>query len=227
MIKGYFGVPGCGKTSLLVQTAIKEQKRLIKPYDHIYTINFKCAGCKEINWEDLAKYKMYNSLILIDEISTCADNREFKTFSKEHRDFFIMHRHLGNDIIWATQNYEKVDKTIRELTQELWYMSKSIIPLLSEITRARRIYRNININEHTSELTLGYRFCNMLEGFLAKNNKFVYRRPLYKYFDSFDELMIAEREIIYEVQTEKIPRKSSLYINKKIKEKIWKKKQKI
>lgn len=196
MIKGYFGVPGSGKTTILTRTAIKELRRIKKRYDHIYTINFKCSGCTEIEWEDLAIYKMYNSLILIDEISTLADNREFKTFSKGHRDFFIMHRHIGNDIIWVTQNYEKVDKTIRMLTQELWYMSKSIIPFLSQFTTSKRIYRTITINEHTSDLVLGYRFCNLLEGFLVKNFEIVYRKPYYKYFDSFDELMLKNRPLL-------------------------------
>lgn len=218
MIRGYFGVPGSGKTTTLVKKAIKELKR--KRYEHIYTINFKCSGCIEIEWEDLANYKMYNSLILIDEISTLADNREFKTFSKNHRDFFIMHRHLGNDIIWATQNYEKVDKTIRELTQELWYMSKSIIPIIDKFTRSKRIYRNININEHTSELTLGYRFANMLEGFLVSNNEIVFRSKYYKYFNSYDELMLEDREILIKNKIEPYPKRKRLKL--KIRGKLWK-----
>ncbi len=196
MIKGYFGVPRSGKTTTLVKTAISDLKRLKQRYDHIYTINFKCSGCTEIIWEDLANYKMYNCLILIDEISTLADNREFKSFLNEHRDFFVMHGHFGIDIIWCTQNYEKVDKTIRELTQELWYMSKSVVPFLSQFTICRKIYRQININEHTSELTLGYRFCNFLEGLFVSNLEIVYRKPLYKYFDSYDELMLADRPVL-------------------------------
>lgn len=207
MIKGYFGVPGCGKTTNLVKTAIKEQKRLIKRYEKIYTINFKCSGCIEINWSDLANYKMYNSLILIDEISTLADNREFKKFANEHRDFFVMHRHLGVDIIWCTQNYEKVDKTIRELTQELWYMSKSVIPILSNFTTSKKIYRQISINEHTSELTLGYRFCNFLEGLFVSNFEFTYRKPLYKYFNSYDELMLANRPLLSKNESVSFPKK--------------------
>lgn len=216
MIIGYFGVPGCGKTTTLVKKAIKEQKRIKKRYKNIYTINFKCSGCIEIQWEDLEKYKMYDSLILIDEISTVADNREFKTFSKEHRDFFIMHRHLGNDIIWVTQNYEKIDKTIRELTQELWYMTKTIIPVLDEFTRSRKIYRNININEHTSELTLGYRFCNWLEGIMASNNQIVWRRKYYKYFDSYDELMLEKRPIIDKKDKIPYPERKKRWKKKKI-----------
>ena len=203
MIKGYFGVPGCGKTTTLVKTAIKEQRRLKKRYKNIYTINFRCSGCTEITWEDLAIYKMYDCLILIDEISTLADNRAFKSFLNEHRDFFIMHRHLGIDIIWCTQNYEKVDKTIREMTQELWYMSKSVVPLLRQFTTSRKIYRQININEHTSELTLGYRFCNFIEGLFVCNLELTYRKPLYKYFDSYDELMLKDRPVLE--KNDKVP----------------------
>ncbi len=205
MIKGYFGVPGSGKTTILAKCGIKEIKRLKKRYENIYTINFKLSGCIEIDWSDLAYYKMYNCLILIDEISTLADNREFKSFMKEHRDFFIMHRHLGIDIIWATQNYEKVDKTIREMTQELWYISRSVVPLLGQFTRAKKIYRQININEHTSELTLGYRFCNFLEGIFATNNELVFRKKYYKYFDSYDELMLKDRPVLTKNDKEPFP----------------------
>jgi len=110
MIKCYFGVPGCGKTTTLVKVARKEQKRLKKRYKEIYTINFQCVGCIPIEFNDLKEYKFNDALILIDEITMDADNRSFKTFPKEIRDFFILHRHLGVDIIYATQNYENVDK---------------------------------------------------------------------------------------------------------------------
>lgn len=195
MIKGYFGIPGSGKTTNLVKIALKELRRFKKRYDHIYTINFKCSGCIEITWDDLANFKFYNSLILIDEITLNADNRKFKDFSDEHRDFFILHRHVNCDVIWSTQNFDKVDIKIQSITQELWYMSKSVIPLLSQFTSSRRIYRTIVINEHTGDLKLGYRFCNFLESFFASNIEITYRRPLYKHFDSFDELTLANRPV--------------------------------
>ena len=126
-----------------------------------------------------------------------ADNREFKSFSQDLRDFFILHRHLGCDIIYATQNFENVDKKIRDLTSELWYMSKSVIPFFREFTTAKRIYRNININEYTSDLTLGYRFCNLLESFFTSNFMIIFRRKYYKYFDSYNTLGLEKREKYY------------------------------
>ena len=189
MIKAYFGVPGCGKSTTLV----KEWKKNKKRYKHIYTINIDIKGCKRIEKEDLEKYKFTDSLILWDEITMDADNRDFKSFSKPLRDFFLLHRHMGTDIIYATQNFENVDKKIRDLTSELWYMSKSVVPILREFTTTKRIYRNVNINENTSELTLGYRFCNFIESLFVSNFKIILRRKYYKYFDSWDELNLKER----------------------------------
>lgn len=205
MITCYFGVPGAGKTTLLTKfayNAIKDQKRpkwLLKlkkrkKYAHVYT-NFYCEGAEKIDFKDLDKYKVYDSLIILDELAMDADNRKFKEFSNNIRDFFILHRHLGNDIIYATQSYEAVDLKIRFLTQELWYMSKSVVPILREFTTAKRIYRNININEHTSELTLGYRFCNIIESFFVRNYQICLRRKYYSKFDSFDEGQLAPRPI--------------------------------
>lgn len=195
MITGYFGVPGVGKTTLLTKIAVKAIKRMNKgrgKYEQVYT-NFYCKGALKLDFNDLKNFKVVNSLILLDEITMDADNRDFKNFPDEIRDFFILHRHLGNDIIYATQGYDAVDKKIRLLTQELWYMQKTVLPLFSEITSAKRIYRTININEHTSELTLGYRFCNLVESFFTSNYKTVWRRRYYKYFDSFDEGVLEQR----------------------------------
>lgn len=196
MITCYFGVPGCGKTTLLTKFAVRELKRMKRGrsvYKHVYT-NFYCKGAEVIDYRDLANYKITDSLILLDELAMDADNRKFKTFSDNMRDFFILHRHLGCDIIYATQSYEMVDLKIRQLTAQLWYMSKTVVPVLSMFTSAKKVYRTIAINEHTSELTLGYRFCNLLEAFFASNYKCVFRPRYYKYFDSFDEDVLKSRK---------------------------------
>ena len=191
MIKCYFGVPGVGKSTILVKEYLKNKKK----YDHIYTINLDIKEVPKIDKKILEEYKMYNSLILWDEITIDADNRGFKTFSKELLEFILLHRHLGIDIIYATQNFENVDKKIRDLTSELWYMSKSVIPLFSQFTSIKRIYRTININENTADLTLGYRFCRGLEKFFASNFNLIFRPKYYKYFNSHEEGVLESREI--------------------------------
>ena len=195
MIKGYFGVPGCGKSTTLV----KEYRKNRRKYKNIYSVNIEIKGVKQITKEDFEKYKFPDSLILWDEITLDYDNREFKKFTNEAKEAWLLHRHFGTDIIYATQNYENVDKKIRDLTLELWYMSKSVIPLFSSFTTTKRIYRNININENTAELTLGYRFCNFIESLFVSNFKLIWRRKYYKYFDSWDELTMKERKDYEEV----------------------------
>lgn len=190
MIKGYFGVPGCGKSTTLV----KEYRKNKRKYKNIYSVNIEIKGVKQITKEDFEKYKFPDSLILWDEITLDYDNREFKKFTNEAKEAWLLHRHFGTDIIYATQNYENVDKKIRDLTLELWYMSKSVIPIFRGLTTTKRIYRNININENTAELTLGYRFCNFIESLFVSNFQIIWRRRFYKYFDSWDELTMKERK---------------------------------
>lgn len=221
MLICYFGVPGCGKTTLLTKFVAKELKKIKKgksKYKQVYT-NFYCKGAKIIDFKDLDKYKIYDSLIVLDEITLDADNRKFKQFTDGTRDFFILHRHLGNDIIYATQSYDLVDLKIRALTQELWYMSKSVIPFLNKFTSAKRIYREISINEHSSELTVGYRFCNLIESLFVSNYKLVFRPFYYKYFNSFDECQLQDRPIFSSYAWEEYNRekKSNSSILKKIK----------
>lgn len=192
IITGYFGTPGCGKTTILSKFAIKELRKIKKGksnYDHVLT-NFFVEGAEQVNIYDLGKYDIERSLILLDEISMDIDSRDYKSFSKSLRDFFILHRHVGNSIIYGCQDFEKVDKVVRNLTFDLWYVHTSVIPFFNQFTIAKRIYRNININEYNSELTIGYRFAKIAEIFFTPAKRICFRPFYYKYFNSFDKLQL-------------------------------------
>lgn len=192
MVTGFFGVPGVGKSTLLVKIALTELNRIKKgksQYKHVLS-NFPIAGCEMVRFEDLGKFEISDSLIIFDEISMDADSRDFKSFPKNVRNFFILHRHFNNKIVYATQDFEKVDKCIRALTFDLWYLSSPVMPVLRNYTIAKRIYRNININEFTSELTMGYRFAKFLEIIFNKCKIAVWRPRYYKYFNSYDKLQL-------------------------------------
>lgn len=201
MITCLFGVPRVGKNTMLTKIARKALRQRVgfmglfgrNRYDHVYT-DFACEGCEQIDFKKLGEYKFYNSLIIFGEMALEADNREFKTFQKEIRDFLVLHGHLWNDVVYATQNYSNVDKKIRELTEELWYLSKSVVPILREFTTAKRVYRTIAINEYTGDLIMGYRFCNFLESLFTSNYKIVFRRLYYRYFDSWEEGVLEQRD---------------------------------
>lgn len=197
-VTGFFGVPRVGKSTILTKIAKKAQKK--KQYKEIYTINIQIDGCKPIPWDYLKTYRPENSLILIDEITLEADNREFKTFPQEIKAFFMLHGHVHCDIIYVTQNYENVDKKIRDLTYDLWYMEKSPLPFFRNFTKAKRIYRKITINEQTSELKMGYRFGTFIEGLFIGNKMIVWRPKYYQYFDSWALLSLESRPTMPKIE---------------------------
>lgn len=197
MISGYFGVPGSGKTTILTALAQKEIRRIRRgtsSYEHVLT-NFYCIGCERVEFVDFNKYSTHNCLILLDELTLDADSRSFKSFPQGIKEFIVMHRHLRNDIIYFVQDYSRIDKTIRELTNDLWYVRKPVFPFFNRFSICRRIFRNIVINEFTSDLVLGYRFSKFLERLFIPHGtcKLIYRPRWYRYFDSFDEGALAER----------------------------------
>ena len=130
------------------------------------------------------KYKLIeNSLILIDEITLFADSRDFKTFPFPIKQFFILHRHYCCDIIYFTQHYNNVDKKIRDLTFDLYFVR----PFLFWFSKATRIFRTLDIQEQTHEIVNGYRFSNILDIiFVGKVVQFCFRPSWYKYFDSYE-----------------------------------------
>lgn len=193
MITGYFGLPGSGKTTFLTMIAQKELRKLRRGrsrYKHILT-NFYCKGCERIEYNDFGKYDIQNSLILFDEITLDADSRNFKQFSQEKKEAFILHRHACNDIIYFTQQWDGVDKKIRDLTANLYYVKKVFanIPLMKPFqifSVANQVYRTLEINEYSKEIITGYRFPNWLEKLLGVTKQRCFRMRWYKFFDSWD-----------------------------------------
>lgn len=197
MITCFFGLPGCGKSTLLAKIAQQELKRIRKgksKYKRVLS-NYFILGCSKLNFRDIGLVDMSDSLLLIDEISLDADSRDYKDFSKNLKQFFILHRHYGVDIIYATQQYDGVDRKIRELTHNLYYMKK-----IGPITYATTIFRKITISDD-SEIKMGYVFPSLLKIFTDIKNTMVFcwRPRYYKYFDSFDAPALPYKDFeIYE-----------------------------
>lgn len=209
MITGYFGVPGCGKTTLAAKKArklnklIKRDKKRVKkgkkskcPYDRVLT-NFECKGCYKIDFKDIGVKDIQHCAIILDELTIDADNRDFKNFARSSVEGFIYHRHYFNDIFYYTQNYQAVDKKIRDLTHTLFFVKKSMLPFFSLFTRAKIIFRTIEINEMSKEIVNGYRFPNFFENILdvlgiLKLGEICFRPFYYKDFDSFSQPLNLE-----------------------------------
>lgn len=184
MITCFFGLPGAGKSSMLAKIAYDEQKRMAtgkSPYKRILA-NYYIEGCEEINFSDLGVYDTSESLILLDEITLDADSRDFKTFSKQLKEFFILHRHYHCDVVYATQAFDAVDKKIRDLTHNLFYLKKA-----GQLTYATAIYRKITITED-SDIKMGYEIPSIIKILIdmKHNMRFCWRPRYYWMFNSFD-----------------------------------------
>lgn len=190
MIKGYFGLPGSGKSTFLTMIAQKEIKRIQRGksrYKRVFT-NFYCQGCYIIEYAKLGLYDFSDSLILLDEITLDADSRNFKQFDQVKKQFFLLHRHYGIDVIYFTQQWDGVDKKIRDITHDLYYVKKLRLPFISNLSVATRIFRVLDINEDTKEIVNGYRFPNWFDRLIGRTKEYCWRPKYYKYFDSFDTI---------------------------------------
>ncbi len=200
MIVGYFGLPGSGKTTFLTMIAQRELKRIAKgksKYEFVLT-NFYCEGTHRISYADLGNYDIRNCLILLDELTLDADSRAYKFFTEEKKMFFILHRHYNCDLIYFTQQWDGIDKKIRDLTSDLFYVKKAFSNVQGLLFKpfqcfsvARRIFRTLDINQYTNQIVTGYRFPTWFERFFGNTKQFCFRPKWYKFFDSW--------EILYEL----------------------------
>ena len=114
MINGIFAKPGSGKTIYLALAALKSKR------ENVFSTSF-IRGTRKLDFDELAEKQLpENSLVLIDEITSYADNRDFKSTKKELIRYITNHRHYSHDIIWCSQHYDAVDKKIRTNTQNLY-----------------------------------------------------------------------------------------------------------
>lgn len=191
----YFGLPGSGKTTLLAKIACETDRKIENgkkcPYQHIYG-NVHFSGLKHytyIEFSDLGIYDIRNALILIDEATIEADSRDYKTFSRSSKMFFLMHRHYNVDVVFATQQWDGIDKKIRVITDRVFYIYKKGL-LRHWFTRMYRVPYGIIIpdprksdGEKLGEIIQGY--CKP-SFFVRLFSPRIFRPKYYKYFDSWE-----------------------------------------
>ena len=139
-----FGKKGSGKSTLLVKYMIQYHK---KGYT-IYTDMKECTlpYVNHIEFDDVGKYVGEpRSCICLDEVGITMDNRKFKTFRDELRDYLVYQRQYKNVVILASQVWD-IDKKAKDRT-DLMFLCGKIGPL----SYARKIKRGFTITEATSE----------------------------------------------------------------------------
>lgn len=67
-----------------------------------------------------------NALVIIDEAQNYFSSRDFKEgFSADLIPWITKHRHLGNDVVWITQNLDSVDITFRRNTHLTHFLRRA------------------------------------------------------------------------------------------------------
>lgn len=192
MISTIFGLPGSGKSTMLAWAADRalQAKPLfvghrpfwtvplssIPKYQKIYC-NFPIKGTYMLQWDDLGKYDFSHSLILLDEITLLADSRKWKNFDESKVYFFSMHRHQHCDILVCSQAYDRMDRTIRDLSAQFFYLVDE-----GKKTRIFPIKRDFKVENMSTKYTLSARLCSSV----------INRKKYYNMFDSFSHVALPE-----------------------------------
>lgn len=184
----YFGLPGCGKTSLLTQMVVDEAYKIkmgISKYTCVITnVPINCEGvyyCDDLNW--IGDYYVEGAKIFIDEATLAFDSRNYKAFSKSLVQGFVLHRHTHNDICLFVQIWNRVDKTIRDICDRVYYIHKGVI--LKNISYINHIPYHIlfpDNGDNAGDIVMGYKKCSLIQRLFSKR---LYRPCYYGYYDTF------------------------------------------
>lgn len=191
----YFGLPGCGKTTLMSSIALRGVRS--KRYSNVYcNVHLAIDGVTYIDNDCIGKYNLHDGLILIDEATLFADNRAYKNFGLDKITYFLEHRHYNVDICLFTQQWDGVDRKIRVITDRVFYVYKGFF-LGNWITSYYRIPYGIIIpdpkrnqsGEKLGEIVQGYCKPNFLVRLFCPK---LFRPKYYKYFDSWERPELPE-----------------------------------
>lgn len=112
-----FGKKGSGKTTTLCMLA----QKYIKKGRPVYSTEF-IPGTYHIDPSDIGfAHFPENSVLLLDEVGMYFDNRNFKNFKPEVRDYFKLQRHYKHTVYLFSQTFD-VDLKIRNLCDSMYMM---------------------------------------------------------------------------------------------------------
>ena len=187
-----FGKKGSGKTTLITKMAIKYLRKGRTVYSTVPvpgTYGFDPKKIGQLQFEP-------NSVIFVDEVGMIFDNRDYKSFKGDTRDWFKLQRHYGCTVYLFSQAFD-IDKKLRDLTDHMYLITN----WFNCISVARKINRYIAIVH--SDAGTG-------ESHLADDMDFTpwFTIPFggaiftwipawVKYFDSFDAPVLPLQDFVY------------------------------
>lgn len=180
----FYGGPGSGKTTLACFYARKALASGIPVYS-----NVPITGCFVLDKNDLGSYAIHDALILIDEAGISYNNRDFRSnFSGSSQsralEWWKKHRHEGCECMVFSQGFDDMDKKIQTLGSHYYIVRQS---LFGFFIVSKRIRKSPQIDKMTHQPIDEY-------SFMPFSTKRVLKRPLWKFFDSFDRMDLPSKD---------------------------------
>lgn len=183
-----FAKKGQGKSTLLTKMALQH----LKCGWDVYSTE-PIPGCHLIAPEDIGYFEFpWHSLVVIDEIGMIWDNRNFKNFRPEVRDWFKLQRHRKIKVICASQSFD-VDKKIRDLADDMFLLQKKF----RVFSYGKRILKILDITEATgdseSRIVDNLKF-DSLFWFWAGSRTLTFIPAWTKYFNTFSAPQLGSKD---------------------------------
>lgn len=189
-----FGKKGSGKTTFLSKTAYQYIRKGRPVYSTVYVPGTNLFDVQKVGLMSFPP----ESVIFIDEVGMIWDNRNFKAFRTDVRDYFKLQRHYHHTVYLFSQTFD-VDIKLRNLTDAMYLVTCK----MGFLSIARRIKRDIVLVQPTGESES--RIADSLEFepvilslFGAKTIQFTYIPRWVKLFDSFEAPELQPNESIYQ-----------------------------
>lgn len=174
-----FGKKGCGKSTTMTKLCLRHLKAgwtvySTEPLPGAYLVPADKIGYVQFKPD---------SVLLVDEVGMIWDNRNFKNFKPEVRDFFKLQRHYKVKVYLFSQTFD-IDKKLRDLTDEMYLL----VNVMHIFSYGKRILKHIVLNDSTadspSSIAENLRFDSIL-WFWCGSRFFTFIPKYAKYFDSF------------------------------------------
>lgn len=180
-----FGLPGAGKTLVLNYIAYLCNKRK----SCTVISNYPIKDTYKVSRSDLGVYDISadyfgtdECVLLFDEASIHYFKRQYEAFNDNENKFHSLHRHAKVTEVFACQSWDGMDKRLRELNTELWYVEKWYFHLI----RLRKIDKDFDINPDEKQPIEGY-------AFVKGADKFVHAPKVWKMYNTFDVTNLPKR----------------------------------
>ena len=177
-----FGKKGSGKSTFMTKTAIQQLRKGRVVYSTV-----DIPGTRLFDVDQIGRCNFpEQSIVLIDEVGMIWDNRQYKNFRTDVRDWFKLQRHNKVTVYLFSQTFD-VDVKLRNLTDAMYLITCHF----SVFSVARKIKRGIVIvnpdGQSEARIADSLEFVSpLLSLFGARSLIFTWIPNWTKYFDSFD-----------------------------------------